>query len=135
VVKDTETAAAVPSYPAVIQPVPAVQGKATPATDAANADSEQVWMDRLRHADPAGVVRLASEGATKYPHGAFADERESRRVDALLALGQVHEAHYRAQLFVQHFPSSSYATHVMNLMGVHPRPPGVVPEPPDEPQE
>ena len=89
-------------------------------------------MDRLRAADPAAVVQLAREIRRTHPHGRWADERDSRAVDALLALGQVGEAHYRAQLFVQHYPTSPYARHVMNLMGVHPRPPGVVPEPPDE---
>jgi hypothetical protein len=89
-------------------------------------------MDRLRNADPATVVTLAREGRRRFRRGAFADERDSREVDALLALGKIQDAHYRAQLFVQHYPGSPYAAHVTNLMGVHPRPPGVVPEPPDE---
>jgi hypothetical protein len=89
-------------------------------------------MSRLRGSDPAVVVRLAREIARKYPNGQRVDERDSRVVDALLALGQVQEAHYRAQLFVQHHPDSPFARHVVDLMGVHPRPPGVVPEPPDD---
>jgi hypothetical protein len=92
-------------------------------------------MERLRAAEPATVVQLAREGARRFRHGAFADERDSREVDALLALGRIQDAHWRAQLFVQHHPDSPYALHVMNLMGVHPRPPGVVPDPPDEADE
>lgn len=135
VIEDSPTTVTDPAHPTLPEPLAPSARTATVVGDAAAVDSEQAFMDRLRRADPAGVERLATEGAKKYRHGAFADERESRRVDALLALGQLNEAHYRAQLFVQHFPHSPYAIHVMNLMGVHPRPPGVVPEPPDEPQE
>jgi hypothetical protein len=92
-------------------------------------------MDRLRAADPATVVALSREGRQRFRHGSLTDERDSREVDALLALGRVSDAHYRAQLFVQHYPSSPFASHVSNLMGVHARPPGVVPEPPDESEE
>jgi hypothetical protein len=88
-------------------------------------------MARLRQAPPREVLKLARQLHREYPRGQFADERDSRAVDAWLALGQIGEAHYRAQLFVQHYPDSPFAQHVMNLMGVHPRPPGVVPEPPD----
>jgi hypothetical protein len=38
-------------------------------------------------------------------------------------------------IFVQHHPSGPFSAHVMNLMGVHPRPPGAVPEPPPETDE
>ncbi len=90
-------------------------------------------MARMRSADPSTVVALAREGRHRFHRaGAFADERDSREVDALVALGRIQDAHYRAQLFIQHYPSSSYATHVSNLMGVHARPPGVFPDPPDE---
>ncbi|MCL2450645.1 MAG: hypothetical protein FWD17_16985, partial [Polyangiaceae bacterium] len=94
--------------------------------------SEEALMSRLRAADPASVLRLSREMAHTHPEGRFAEERDSRVVDALVALGQAHEAHYRAQLFVQHYPNSAFARHVTNLMGVHPRPAGVVPEPPDD---
>ena len=89
-------------------------------------------MESLRNAPPAEIVRLAREGSRTYGRSRFADERDERVVDALLALGQLREAHYRAQLFVQHYPDSPRANRVMSLMGVHPRPPGVVPEPPEE---
>jgi hypothetical protein len=32
-------------------------------------------------------------------------------------------------IFVQRHPSGPFSAHVMNLMGVHPRPAGAVPEP------
>jgi|CZKU01.1.fsa_nt_gi hypothetical protein len=102
---------------------------------AAPVESEESMMSRLRASDPAGLPRLAREISHQYPNGRFADERDSRVVDALLVQEHLQEAHYRAQLFVQHHPDSPYARHVMNLMGVHPRPPGVVPEPPDDDNE
>jgi hypothetical protein len=107
----------------------------TASTDSTSALSEDALMDRLRASDPGNVVRLWRAMARQFPHGRFADERDSRAVDALLALGQLREAHYRAQVFVQHYPNSPFTQHVMNLMGVHARPPGVVPEPPDEDKE
>ncbi len=109
----------------------------TPSTAASarGLDSEQALMDRLRAADPANVVALAQEGRRRFHRSALGDERDSREVDALVALGRIQDAHYRAQLFVQHYPRSPYAEHVTNLMGVHARPPGVFPDPPDESQE
>jgi hypothetical protein len=103
---------------------------ATPS-ESGPTEPEEALMARLRQAPPREVLRLARQLHREYPHGQFADERDSRAVDAWLALGQIGAAHYRAQLFVQHYPDSPFAQHVMNLMGVHPRPPGVVPEPPD----
>ncbi len=92
--------------------------------------SEAALMDRLRLADPTTVVALAREGAGRYPNGAGAEEREARTIDALVALDRIGEAHTDAMIFVQHHPSGPFSQHVMNLMGVHPRPPGAVPEPP-----
>jgi hypothetical protein len=126
------------SLPAVAQLAAASASASTSSTLAfhdASGESEGEMMSRLRAADPGVTVRLAREISRKYPVGPLADERDARVVDALLALGQLREAHYRAQLFVQHHPDSPFAPHVMNLMGVHPRPPGVVPEPADDDKE
>ena len=57
------------------------------------------------------------------------EEEEAKRIDSLVALGRIGEAHTAAMIFVQHHPSGPFSLHVMNLMGVHPRPPGAVPEP------
>lgn len=57
------------------------------------------------------------------------EETEAKHIDSLVALGRIGEAHTAAMIFVQHHPSGPFSSHVMNLMGVHPRPPGAVPEP------
>jgi hypothetical protein len=85
-------------------------------------------MDRLRAADPATALELVREGDRRYGTSAWADERAVRRIDALVALDRIGEAHSDALLFVQHHPSGPFFEHVANLMGVHPRPPGAVPE-------
>jgi hypothetical protein len=72
------------------------------------------------------------EGRKRFPDGSGAEEREARKVDALVALGRIGEAHTYAMLFVQRYPNGPFSQHIMNLMGVHPRPPGAVPEPPPE---
>jgi hypothetical protein len=120
--RDRPATAAIQPPPASLPPVPSESGPTEP---------EEALMARLRQAPPREVLKLARQLHREYPRGQFADERDSRAVDAWLALGQIGEAHYRAQLFVQHYPDSPFAHHVMNLMGVHPRPPGVVPEPAD----
>jgi hypothetical protein len=92
-------------------------------------------MNRLRAADPATALVIAREGNRRVPDGAGAEERGARIIDALVALDRIGEAHSEAMLFVQHHPTGPFSAHVMNLMGVHPRPPGAVPEPPSEAAE
>ena len=91
---------------------------------------------RMRETSPPSVsapaVMSAPGGETSDPQARSADERESRRIDALVAAGRIGDAHYRALLFVQHYPDSPFASHVAALMGVRPRPAGVVPEAPEE---
>jgi hypothetical protein len=89
-------------------------------------------MERLRVADPVMVLALVREGTKRFPNGAGAEERAARKIDALVAVDRIGEAHTEAMIFVQHHPSGPFSQHVMNLMGVHPRPPGAVPEPPPE---
>lgn len=60
---------------------------------------------------------------------AITEQAEANRIDSLVALGRIGDAHTAAMIFVQHHPSGPFSSHVMNLMGVHPRPPGAVPEP------
>jgi hypothetical protein len=66
---------------------------------------------------------------TPTPAAATDEETEAKHIDSLVALGRIGEAHTAAMIFVQHHPSGPFSTHVMNLMGVHPRPAGAVPEP------
>jgi hypothetical protein len=92
-------------------------------------------MDRLRAAPPATVLALAREARARYPDGGGAEERDARRIDALVQLDRIGQAHTDAMLFVQRHPSGPFSGHVINLMGVHPRPPGAVPEPPPDADE
>jgi hypothetical protein len=113
---------------------PAAAAVASPSS-APGALSETALMDGLRAADPATVLALVREGQRRYPDGAGAEERASRKIDALVQLDRIGEAHTEAMLFVQRHPSGPFSAHVMNLMGVHPRPPGAVPEPLPEADE
>jgi outer membrane protein assembly factor BamD (BamD/ComL family) len=85
-------------------------------------------MDQLRAADPRTALALVRQGEQMYPRSPYAEEREARSIDALVALGDIGEAHSEAMRFVQRHPAGPFTTHIMNLMGVHPRPPGAVPE-------
>ncbi len=125
-----------PGIPSATDPPPALSS-ATPAPvlstePPARAATEADLMDRIRSSDPATVVALARQARKLYPDGPGAEEREARKIDALVALDRIGPAHTDAMLFVQRYPSGPYSQHIMNLMGVHPRPPGAVPEPPPD---
>ena len=136
-------AATVTSMPVSIAAAPPIVTSPTTATASSTTSSspppypadlptENDLMARLRAADPATVLALVREGKKRFPDGAGAEEREARRIDALVALDRIGDAHTRAMIFVQHHPSGPFSEHVMNLMGVHPRPAGAVPELPPE---
>lgn len=59
-----------------------------------------------------------------------AEAEQVHHIDELVAAGRLGEAHAEAMDFVQAHPSGAIAAHVMNLMGVHPRPAGAVPPTP-----
>jgi hypothetical protein len=116
--------AASPVVPAASAP----RAPASPMTAEPFIEEETSLMQYLRRADPATMLALARDGNRRYPGSANAEEREARAIDALVALDDIGEAHTEAMLFVQHHPTGPFTTHVANLMGVHPRPPGAVPE-------
>ena len=121
-----------PASPSTPTSAPTWTSTPPPPTNPANLPTEDALMARLRSADPATVLALVREGKKRFPDGAGAEEREARRIDALVALDRIGEAHTHAMIFVQHHPSGPFSQHVMNLLGVHPRPPGAVPEPPPD---
>lgn len=104
--KDDENRSPAPAARSAAPSSPAPSGRLPPPARAAGAPGR----------------RTSAESAT-------AEEREARRIDALVALDRIGEAHTEAMIFVQRHPSGPYSQHIMNLMGVHPRPPGAVPEP------
>jgi hypothetical protein len=115
---------------------PPLPSSATPAplisSEPPGAPTEADLMDRIRSSDPATVVALARQARKLYPNGPSAEEREATVIDALVALDRIGPAHTDAMLFVQRYPSGPYSQHIMNLMGVHPRPRGAVPAPPPD---
>jgi hypothetical protein len=113
-------------------PSSATAARALSTEPPGRAPTEADLMDRIRSSDPATVVALARQGRKLYPDGPGAEEREARKIDALVALDRIGPAHTDAMLFVQRYQSGPYSQHIMNLMGVHPRPPGAVPEPPPD---
>jgi hypothetical protein len=106
--------------------VPAVVEKKPTVEPLPPIDREQDLMARIRAqgTDPAMVVALAREGNGVYPDSPYAEERAAMAIDALVSLERIGEAHREAQLFIERWPTGDRAVHVMNLMGVHPRPRG-----------
>jgi hypothetical protein len=113
-------------------PPPPSNATEAPVLSPGHGPTEADLMNRIRASDPATVVALACQARKLYPDGSGAEEREARKIDALVALDRIGPAHTDAMLFVQRYPSGPYSQHIMNLMGVHPRPPGAVPEPPPD---
>jgi hypothetical protein len=100
------------------------QPVAAPVPPAPPVGAEQELMAKIRApgADPATVLLLAREGNGTYPDSPLAEERAAKAIDALVSLNRIGEAHREAELFIERWPSGERAVHVMNLMGVHPRP-------------
>jgi hypothetical protein len=128
----TATSTPTPTATATPTSTPTPTSTATATSTSTPDDDEAALMDRLRAADPAMALVIAREGNRRFPNGARAEERAACIIDALVALDRIGEAHSDAMLFVQHHPTGPFSARVMNLMGVHPRPPGAVPEPPSE---
>jgi hypothetical protein len=62
----------------------------------------------LRAGDPRGALAAVSEHARRFPNGALAEERDTERIVALCALGQVDDAQRARGRFERMYPSSSH---------------------------
>jgi outer membrane protein assembly factor BamD (BamD/ComL family) len=66
---------------------------------------------------PARALALTREHASRFPGGAFSQEREVVAIDALLRLGQAAEARARGARFVEAYPGSAYRRRIEALLG------------------
>jgi hypothetical protein len=109
---------------------PAQPGMSPSAPSSAPASSatrlleeETEHLAALREAapsDPARAVRMAEEGARRFPRGVFAQEREVIAIRALAASGRGGEARVRAAAFRARHPESPAAEGLRRIAGEAP---------------
>lgn len=88
------------------------------AAEPASVHDEIAHMARLRavaNRDPAAALALAREGARRFPHGMFREEREAIAILALDALGR-RNATRRAQRFLRTYPESSFVPRIRQVL-------------------
>jgi outer membrane protein assembly factor BamD (BamD/ComL family) len=73
-------------------------------------------------ANPGQALALLAELDRRFPESAFAEERASLVIDALVKLGDIGQARTRSEEFFARFPRGRFGLHVETLTGVHPRP-------------
>lgn len=134
----TATAAATPTVRASATPSAAAEPSATPvaalpearpahapASGAARApkgtlDDEIAAMDRVREAvaskDAARTIALVDDYERRYPAGAFVEEAEVRRIEALAVAGDDARARSTAERFLRAHPASPHAARVRALV-------------------
>jgi hypothetical protein len=100
---------------------PARAPAAAPGASATRAlEEETEHLAALREAaasDPVRAVRMAEEGARRFPRGVFAQEREVIAIRALAASGRGAEARVRAAAFRARNPESPAAEGLQRLVG------------------
>lgn len=67
--------------------------------------------------DPAKAFALAEAGIAQFKDGTFAQEWEGIAVVALLEQGNTDEGRARAELFLQRYPSGTYAPRIRQTLG------------------
>jgi len=114
-------AAASPAPSSALAPGMAVRPEdPTGPSTASPGESELALLDRAHArmaADPADAMRALDEHRARYPHGAFAQEREVLAIEALVRLGRRHEAEARAAAFATQYPSSAHRRRIAVLLG------------------
>jgi outer membrane protein assembly factor BamD (BamD/ComL family) len=106
-----------PAPARVDPPRPATTTTTTRASDLA---SQVAALDRARSAlragDGARARRLVDDYEARYPSGAFVQEAEIVRIEALLAQGDRPAAQTAAGRFLAQYPSSPHASRVRALV-------------------
>jgi len=103
-------------------PPPPAIATVAPAPSKADSLADQVAaLDRaraaLRSGDFASAVRLVDRYEAEYPRGAFTQEAEAVRVDALFRSGNRAAAESAARRFLAAYPSSPHAPRMRALLG------------------
>jgi hypothetical protein len=111
------------SVPADATPKPRTSPPAARGS-ASTLDDQIAAMDQLRKAITAGdaprALALVDDYERRYPHGAFVEEAEVHRIEALVRIGDRAAATRAADRFLAAHPSSPHAAHVRSLVGATP---------------
>jgi hypothetical protein len=109
-----------PQQPATHPPRSERALHATRAT--ARAPDPQAELSLLKQAradvrsNPERALSRAAEHASRFAHGAFAEEREVIAIEALLVLQRDAEARQRGAAFFGRFPDSAHGRRVRQLL-------------------
>jgi hypothetical protein len=124
--------ASAPRAPAE-EPAPAPVPSAAPAPPAPepprsapapepSKPTEAQEMARIRasiKSAPREALALLDAADRAHPGSAFAEERASLRIDALVYAGDIGVARDHAEEYLARYPDGAYAAHVEQLTGVH----------------
>jgi hypothetical protein len=110
-----------------VPPVPAPESAPTrDQRDVSRRDKDNNEHDALRHlrelavSDPRHALVLSAELDRRFPNGAFAEERASLVIDALVNLGDIGQARAKSEEYFVRFRNGRFGLHVETLTGVHP---------------
>ncbi len=92
-----------PAAPPTGSPAPAADG---PSTLEAERTLLETGRTALTRGDVPGALAALAQHAESYPHGELAEERESLRVQVLLAAGRRTEAQVALRAFEANYPDS-----------------------------
>jgi hypothetical protein len=104
---------------------PAATHQPAPAA-AVDPDAELALLTRAERAlatRPAVALVILQEHEQRFAQGVLAQERETMRIDAELALGQRAQAVARARAFIARFPGSPHRHRFEPLLASPPPPP------------
>jgi hypothetical protein len=86
-------------------------------------DEEHEGLLRLRQlavSNPRQALDLGADLDRRFPGGAFAEERASLAIDALVNLGDIGQARSKSEEYFDRFRHGRFGVHVETLTGVHP---------------
>jgi hypothetical protein len=118
--REPHSAAALPrAASASRKPRPPERPTAPSTTATARVDDELQLLRRAQDAidtRPRAALDALDAHARAYPHGVFAQERESLAIDALRKLGRRQEAIARAHAFMARHPTSPHARRLLSWL-------------------
>lgn len=105
---DRATAPSTPTARSGTAAPPAARSAAAADAFLTETDAIQAARAAFGSGNAAGALQNANKHAKQYPGGAFAPERESIAIRALVQLGRMAEARKRAETFRRVFPNSVF---------------------------